>query len=47
MDWPEAIKDLYLIITGKNIPAWVYVFIGIVLMYGIFSTLKKIRDRIK
>jgi hypothetical protein len=38
---------LYLIIAGKNIPAWVYVFIGIVLIYGISSTLKKIRDRIK
>jgi hypothetical protein len=38
---------LYLIIAGKNNSAWVYVFIGILLVYGIVSTLKKIRDRIK
>jgi hypothetical protein len=34
---------LYLIIAGKNIPAWVYVFIGIMVAYGVFSTLRKIK----
>lgn len=34
---------LYLIIAGKNIPVWVYVFIGVMIVYGIYSTVKKIR----
>jgi hypothetical protein len=38
---------LYLIIRGENIPAWVYIFIGVVMIYGIISTLKKIRDKTK
>jgi glycopeptide antibiotics resistance protein len=38
---------LYLIIAGKNIPAWVYLFIGAMVIYGIASTVKKVRDRIK
>ena len=36
---------LYLIIVGKNIPVWVYVFIAILVGYGIYSTLKKIREK--
>lgn len=34
---------LYLIVVGKNIPVWVYVFIGIMIAYGVFSTVRKIR----
>lgn len=34
---------LYLIIAGKNIPVWVYIFIGIMILYGVYSTLKKIK----
>jgi hypothetical protein len=34
---------LYLIIVGKNIPVWVYIFIAIMVGYGIYSTLKKIK----
>ncbi|MGK2861208.1 MAG: hypothetical protein ACSLE0_04705 [Chitinophagaceae bacterium] len=34
---------LYLIIAGKNIPVWVYVFIGAMIVYGIYSTLMKIK----
>lgn len=34
---------LYLIIAGKNIPVWVYIFIGIMVLYGVYSTVKKIR----
>ena len=38
---------LYLIIVGKNIPVWVYVFIGSMVAYGIYSTIKKIKEKIK
>ncbi|MEO7522833.1 MAG: hypothetical protein ABIT58_02000 [Ferruginibacter sp.] len=33
---------VYLIIAGKNIPFWVYIFIGVMVVYGIFSTIHKI-----
>lgn len=36
---------VYLIIVGKNIPAWVYVFIGLMIAYGVFSTVKKIKEK--
>ena len=35
---------LYLIFAGKNIPVWVYIFIGVMMLYGIYSTVKKIKD---
>ncbi len=35
---------LYLIIVGRNIPVWVYVFIALLIGYGIYSTLKKIKE---
>jgi len=38
---------LYLIIVGKNIPVWVYVFIGLMVIYGIYSTINKIKDKTK
>jgi glycopeptide antibiotics resistance protein len=38
---------LYLIIVGKNIPVWVYVFIGLMIAYGIYSTIKKIKEKTK
>jgi len=38
---------LYLIIAGKNIPVWVYVFIGLMVGYGIYSTVKKIKEKTK
>lgn len=34
---------LYLIIAGQNIPAWVYVFIAAMVLFGIYSTVKKVR----
>ena len=34
---------LYLIIVGKNIPVWVYIFIGILVLYGVYTIVKKIR----
>lgn len=38
---------LYLIIVGKNIPVWVYIFIAIMIAYSIYSTIKKIREKTK
>ena len=38
---------LYLIIVGKNIPVWVYLFISVLIIYGIYSTLRKIKTNIK
>ncbi len=34
---------LYLIIAGKNIPVWVYCFIGVLIVYGIYTTVHKIK----
>ena len=36
---------LYLIIVGQNIPLWVYVFIALLVIYGIYSTFKKIKSQ--
>lgn len=36
---------LYLIIVGRNIPVWVYVFIAVMVLYGVYSTLKKIKSK--
>ena len=38
---------LYLLVAGKNIPAWVYVFIGVMIVYGIYSTVIKLRSTSK
>ncbi len=38
---------LYLIFAGKNIPIWVYIFIAVMIGYGVFSTIKKVKDRTK
>ncbi|NND71210.1 MAG: hypothetical protein HKN43_06495 [Rhodothermales bacterium] len=37
---------LYLIVAGKNIPSWVYVFIAVMIGYGVYSTIKKIRKQV-
>ncbi|MBC7508558.1 MAG: hypothetical protein H7320_07385 [Ferruginibacter sp.] len=37
----------YLIIAGKNIPIWVLVFIGLMVVYGIYSTIRKIKEKTK
>lgn len=34
---------LYLLIAGRNIPAWVYVFISLMIAYGIHSSVEKIK----
>ncbi len=38
---------LYLIIAGRNIPVWVYIFIAALVVYGVISTLKKVKKQIK
>ena len=37
---------LYLIVVGRNIPVWVYLFIAILVGYGFYSTLKKIKEKV-
>lgn len=34
---------LYLIVVGKNIPVWVYGFIGAMVLYGAYSIYQKIK----
>ncbi len=36
---------LYLIVAGKNIPVWVYVFIAALVLFGVYSTFKKIKSK--
>ncbi len=36
---------LYLLVAGRNIPAWVYGFIALMMAYGVYSTIKKIRTQ--
>ncbi|MEO7311894.1 MAG: hypothetical protein ABIX01_15930 [Chitinophagaceae bacterium] len=38
---------LYLLVAGKNIPVWVFVFISLMVVYSIYATVKKIRDKTK
>jgi hypothetical protein len=38
---------LYLLIVGRNIPVWVYVFIAVMILYGIYSTISKIKKKVK
>lgn len=38
---------LYLIIVGRNIPAWVYIFILLMVAYGIGSTVQKVKNKIR
>lgn len=38
---------LYLIVVGKHIPIWVYIFLALMVSYGGYSTLMKIKARTK
>ncbi len=38
---------LYLIIVGRNVPIWVYGFVIALIVFGVFSTVKKIRGKVK
>lgn len=37
---------LYLIIAGRNVPFWVYIFIVVLVVFGAWSTIVKIRKRV-
>jgi hypothetical protein len=37
---------LYLIIAGRNVPLWVYGIVILMIVYGAYSTIKKVRNRI-
>lgn len=38
---------LYLIVAGKNIPVWVYVFISVMIVYGVYATIAKVKAQLK
>ena len=38
---------LYLIFVGRNIPVWVYIFISLIIIYGVYSTITKIKKNMK
>ncbi len=38
---------IYLIFAGKNVPYWVYGAVVLLILVGVYSTLKKIRKQIK
>ncbi|MBI4547415.1 MAG: hypothetical protein HY707_05520 [Ignavibacteriae bacterium] len=38
---------LYLIIVGHNVPLWVYAFIAGMVIFGVISTVKKIRKKLE
>jgi len=37
---------LYLIIVGMNVPLWVYLLITAMVLFGIYSTVKKVRSQV-
>jgi hypothetical protein len=38
---------LYLIVVGKNIPVWVYVFLAAMIIYGVVSSVIKVRRGVR
>lgn len=38
---------IYLIIAGQNVPWWVYALVVLMVAYGAYSTIKKVRSRIQ
>ena len=38
---------LYLIVAGKNVPWWVYGFVVVMIVYGSYTTIRKIKKQIK
>ena len=38
---------LYLILVGRNVPLWVYGFVLALIVVGLFSTVKKIKSKIR
>ncbi len=38
---------IYLIFAGKNVPLWVYAAVVLLIVFGAYSTIKKVRRKIK
>ncbi|MEZ5682285.1 MAG: hypothetical protein R3E14_13430 [Erythrobacter sp.] len=38
---------LYLAIAGRNIPLWVWIFLGVLVLYGAWSTIRDTRRKIR
>ncbi len=38
---------LYLIIAGEHVPWWVYVFLALMIIYGVYSTINKIKHKVE
>lgn len=38
---------LYVIVIGQNVPLWIYGIVILMIAYGIYSTYRKVRIRIK
>ena len=38
---------LYLIIVGKNVPVWVYLFVIIMIIFGAYSAVYKVQKQIR
>jgi hypothetical protein len=38
---------LYLIIVGRHISVWVYIFIAVMIAYGLYSTIQRIKALLK
>ncbi|MEX0680493.1 MAG: hypothetical protein WD097_03855 [Balneolales bacterium] len=38
---------VYLIIVGENVPAWVYGLIAVIIVYALYATMKKVRQKMK
>jgi len=37
---------VYLAIAGRNIPIWVWIFLGALIAYGVWSTVRSVRKKI-
>jgi hypothetical protein len=37
---------LYLIVTGRNVPAWVYAFVALLVAGGAWSTVRSVRAKV-
>ncbi|MDQ6663447.1 MAG: hypothetical protein M3Z23_03535 [Acidobacteriota bacterium] len=37
---------LYLLVAGKNIPVWVYIFVAGMLAFGAWSTVRKVKAQV-
>lgn len=38
---------LYLVVAGKNIPGWVYGLIVLMVVYGVYTSIKKIKGKVR